>query len=476
MSADTRLTHLGLIETAEGIASGAFSSEEVTRACLERIEAAQPHLNCFIRIEGEEALETAKAADRARASGMTLGPLHGVPMAHKDMFYRAGKPSTGGNLIQRDFVPGYTATVMSRLAATGALCLGGLNMSEFASGPVGQNLHYGDCRNPWNTAHAPGGSSSGSGSAVAARLVHGALGSDTGGSVRIPAALCGLVGMKGTQGRVSRYGGMPLSYSLDCFGPLTRTVADCARLFGIIAGPDPMDATASQEPVDDYEAAAAKPVDGLRIGIDPRHGGITPSAEVEAAIEAALEVYGDMNVEIVEVSMPDQDELNALSNVITRSEAATLHREWLRTRRDDYSPQVRRRIEIGLAVPATRYIEALSLRSHHLQRLIDAVFTKCDALILPSVGEASPTLEELDVGDSQALPAMLMRLTGYTRPLNYYGVPALTVPAGFSANGLPLGFQLVGRPFDEAGLFRLAGAFQAVTDHHEKAPHIDGVD
>ena len=475
MSAETRLTHLDLVETAQGIASGTFSSEEVTRACIDRIEAAQPHLNCFIRLEADEALETAKAADRARARGMDLGPLHGVPLAHKDMFYRAGKPSTGGNAIQRNFVPGYTATVMQRLAAAGALCLGGLNMSEFASGPVGQNVHFGDCRNPWNTAHAPGGSSSGSGAAVAGRLVHGALGSDTGGSVRIPAALCGLVGMKGTQGRVSRHGGMPLSFSLDCFGPLARTATDCARLYHIIAGADPMDPTASGEPVDDYEGATSKPVKGLRIGIDPRHGGITPSAEVAASIEAALEVYDDLDVEIVEVSMPDQDELNALSNIITRSEAATLHREWLRTRRDDYSPQVRRRIEIGLAIPATRYIEALSLRSHHLQALIDAVFSKCDALILPSVGEVSPTLAELDVGDSDALPAMLMRLTGYTRPLNYYGVPALTVPAGFGANGLPLGFQIVGRPFDEARLFQLAGAFQKVTEHHLKAPGIEGV-
>jgi aspartyl-tRNA(Asn)/glutamyl-tRNA(Gln) amidotransferase subunit A len=475
MSAETRLTHLALVETAEGIASGTFSSEEVTRACIERIERAQPRLNCFIRLEADEALETAKAADKARARGMNLGPLHGVPLAHKDMFYRAGKPSTGGNAIQRDFVPGYTATVMRRLSEAGALCLGGLNMSEFASGPVGQNLHFGDCRNPWNTAHAPGGSSSGSGSAVAGRLVHGALGSDTGGSVRIPAALCGLVGMKGTQGRVSRHGGMPLSFSLDCFGPLARNVADCARLYQVIAGADPMDPTASQEPVGDYEAAVSRPVKGLRIGFDPRHGGIAPSGEVEAAIEAASEIYGDLDVEIVEVAMPDQDELNALSNIITRSEAATLHRKWLRARRDDYSPQVRRRIEIGLAVPATRYIEALSLRSHHLQRLIDGVFTKCDALILPSVGEPSPTLAELDVGDSDALPAMLMRLTGYTRPLNYYGVPALTVPAGFAANGLPLGFQLVGRPFDEALLFQLAGAFQSVTEHHLKAPLIEGV-
>ena len=476
MSADPALTHRSLVAVASDIASGRISSEEVTAACLARIEAAQPELNCFIAIEAEAALDAARAADAVRARGDALGPLHGVPLAHKDMFYRAGVPSSGGSLIRRDFVPGYTATVMQRLAAAGALCLGRLNMSEFASGPVGHNVHYGDCRNPWNTAHAPGGSSSGSGAAVAGRLVYGALGSDTGGSVRIPAALCGLVGMKGTQGRVSRYGGMPLSYSLDCFGPLTRTAEDCARLFGVIAGADPMDPTAASEPISDYEAACAMPIEGLRIGVDAAHGGIRPDAAVVEAIGTALARFTDLGVTMVEVAMPDQGELNALSNVVTRAEVATLHKAWLQSRRDDYSPQVRRRIEVGLAMTATRYIEALSLRSRHLQRLCTSVFAHCDVLVLPSVGEPSPTLAELDVGDSEALPAMLMRMTGYTRPMNYYGVPALTVPAGFSANGMPLGFQLVGRPFDEALLFRMAGAYQSVTDHHRRAPAIAGID
>ena len=470
MSADTALTHLSLIEAAEGIASGAFSSEEVTRACIELVERMQPRLNCFIALEAEAALDAARSADIARARGEKLAPLHGVPLAHKDMFYRAGVTSSGGSEIQRGFVPAYTSTVMRRLDAAGAINLGRLNMSEFASGPVGQNQHYGDCRNPWNTEHAPGGSSSGSGSAVGGRLVFGALGSDTGGSVRIPAALCGLVGMKGTQGRVSRYGGMPLSFSCDCFGPLTRTVQDNARLLSVIAGPDPMDPTTGEEPVPAYEAACEEDVGSLKIGIDPNHGGIKPSIEVQGAIGAALAVFGDLGVEVVEVKMPNQDELNALSNIITRSESATIHMHWLRNRRDDYSPQVRRRIEVGLAIPVTRYIEALSLRSHYLQKFADAVFSHCDALIIPSVGEPSPTLAELDVGDSEELPAMLMRMTGYTRPFNYYGVPALTIPAGFAANGLPMGFQLVGRPFDEAMLYRLASGFQGATDHHIRVP------
>ena len=473
MSADD-IAAFTLAEAAEKIAGREISSLEATEAALNRIGRYGEKLHAIVHCNEEAALKGARKADEELASGDVRGPLHGVPLAHKDMYYRAGWTAACGSNILADFVPDVTSTAIQRLDAVGALDIARLNMVEFAFGPTGHNEVTGTPRNPWNTDYITGGSSSGSGASVAGRLVYGALGSDTGGSVRIPAALCGLVGMKGTQGRVSRYGGMPLSFSLDCFGPLARTAADCARLYEIIAGADPMDPTTSLEPVGDYEAATSRPVKGIRIGIDVRHGGIAPSAEVEAAIEAALEVYDGMDVEIVEVTMPDQDELNALSNVITRSEAATLHRKWLRTRRDDYSPQVRRRIEIGLAVPATRYIEALSLRSHHLQRLIDAVFTKCDALILPSVGEASPTLAELDVGDSEALPAMLMRLTGYTRPLNYYGVPALTVPAGFSESGLPLGFQLVGRPFDETRLFQLAGAFQGVTDYHHKAPMIDG--
>ena len=347
-------------------------------------------------------------------------------------------------------------------------------MSEFASGPVGQNQHFGDCKNPWNIECAPGGSSSGSGAAVAARLVYGALGSDTGGSVRIPSALCGLVGIKGTQGRVSRRGGMPLSFSLDCFGPLARTALDCARLFCTIAGDDEKDPTASKEPVSDYEKICSREIKDIRIGIDSTFGGIEPSDEVLEMIKSTVKQYESLGAKIIEIKLPDQDELNALSNVITRSEAATIHRKWLKERRDDYSPQVRRRIEIGLGIPATRYLEALSLRSHHLQLYNNAAFSHCDVVLLPTVGEEAPTLSELDVGDSDELPQMLRRLTGYTRPINYYGLPSINIPGGFSKNGLPLGFQIIGRPYHEGLLFQMAAAFQHITDYHKKSPELSG--
>ena len=434
----------------------------------------QSKLNCFISIYAEEAIEAARRADRAIASGDEIGSLHGVPLAHKDMFYRDGFISTGGSKIQKTFKPSYTATVLDKLDAAGAIHVGGLNMSEFASGPVGQNQHFGDCKNPWNIECAPGGSSSGSGAAVAARLVYGALGSDTGGSVRIPSALCGLVGIKGTQGRVSRRGGMPLSFSLDCFGPLARTALDCARLFCTIAGDDEKDPTASKEPVSDYEKICSREIKDIRIGIDSTFGGIEPSDEVLEMIKSTVKQYESLGAKIIEIKLPDQDELNALSNVITRSEAATIHRKWLKERRDDYSPQVRRRIEIGLGIPATRYLEALSLRSHHLQLYNNAAFSHCDVVLLPTVGEEAPTLSELDVGDSDELPQMLRRLTGYTRPINYYGLPSINIPGGFSNNGLPLGFQIIGRPYHEGLLFQMAAAFQHITDYHKKSPELSG--
>ncbi|MCG8546278.1 MAG: amidase, partial [Alphaproteobacteria bacterium] len=237
------LAGLGLCDVADRIRGGDVSAAEVTEAAIRRAERLQPTLNAFIRLEAEEALMAARDIDRRLASGDAVGPLAGVPLAHKDMYYRAGKRSTCGSTIRADFVADRTATVMARLDDAGAVYLGGLNMSEFAVGPTGHNIHHGACRNPWNPAHAPGGSSSGSGAAVAARLVYGALGSDTGGSIRIPAALCGLVGLKPSQGRISRHGGLSLSFSLDCFGPLTRTVTDCARLTGLLAGYDPSDPT-----------------------------------------------------------------------------------------------------------------------------------------------------------------------------------------------------------------------------------------
>ena len=466
------LAGLTLTEAAEAIAAGRVSSVEMTEACLARIDRLQPVLNCFISIEAEAAIAAARQADAARARGDPIGPLHGVPLAHKDMFYRAGKVTTGGTKIRRDFVADRTATVQARLARAGALYLGGLNMSEFAVGPTGHNVHYGPCRNPWDVDRVPGGSSSGSGAAVAARLVYGALGSDTGGSVRIPAALCGLVGLKPSQTRVSRFGGMPLSFSLDCFGPLTRTVRDCARLTAIIAGHDPLDPTSSALPVDDYVAACEREIRGLRIAVPKQYGEVRPDPAVARAMAASLAIFADLGAEIIEVELPDETLLSALSTIVTRSEAATIHRDWLRQRRDDYSPQVRRRLELGLAIPATRYVEALTLRAKYLDEFVRSVLRRADVLHLPTVPLGAPGIAETDIGASDELPALLLRLTGFTRPMSYLGVPALSVPAGFDDAGLPVAFQLVGRPFAEATLFAAGAAFQAATDWHTRAPPI----
>ncbi|MDP6706869.1 MAG: amidase [Alphaproteobacteria bacterium] len=461
---------LSLTEAAAAIAAKEISSLEVTEASLARIERLQPVLNCFISLQAEAALAAARAADARLAKGEAVGPLHGVPLAHKDMFYRAGRVSTCGSAIRRDFRPEITATVLTRLDAAGALDLGGLNMSEFANGPTGHNIHFGDCHNPWNPAHVTGGSSSGSGSAVAARLVYGTLGSDTGGSVRIPAALNGLVGLKPTQARISRHGGLPLSFSTDCFGPLTRTVADCARLTAVIAGHDPRDPTSSRRPVDDYEASLEAGIAGTTIAVARTYGSIEVVPEVAAASAESLAVLTDLGAETVEVDLPDPAELSALSNIVSRAEAAASHRQWIRTRRQDYSPQVRRRMEVGHMIPATRYIEALSARARILDEFAQAVFAEAEVLHLPTVAVPAPRIDESDIGDSETLPQLLLSLTGLTRPMNYLGLPALSLPAGFSADGLPVAFQLVGRPFQEAMLFRIGHAYQRATVWHRRTP------
>lgn len=465
---------LDLVGAAEAIRTRRISSVELTSACIQRIERLQPTLNCFISLQADEALAAARRADSEIANGVVRGPLHGVPLAHKDMLYRAGKVTTCGSKIRKDFVPSYTATVHTRLEAAGALNLGTLNMAEFAFGPTGHNAHWGHCRNPWNPEHITGGSSSGSGSAVAGRLVFGALGSDTGGSVRLPAGICGLVGLKPTQGRVSRYGVMPLSYSLDQVGPLMRSVRDCARIFSVIAGYDPNDPTSSTVPVEDYESRVSGGVRGIRIGVPTNYFYDGIAGEVRALMEASLEVYRGLGAEIVEVTVPHLDVLDALSNVVMTSEAATIHGDWLRTRPEDYQPQVRHRIMAGLFYPATKYLEALDLRPRIVADVIEAVFGKADVLHAPLLSGSVPRIDETDLGGSPEGHSTVAALTRLTRPLNYLGLPGLSVPAGFSHDGLPASFQLLGRPFAESMLLRVGHAYQMETDWHRQIPQLSG--
>jgi aspartyl-tRNA(Asn)/glutamyl-tRNA(Gln) amidotransferase subunit A len=461
---------LGLTELAAAISRRKISSREATQACLDRAERLQPHINCFIAIEADEALKAARAADRAVKRGERLGPLHGVPLAHKDLFYRKGRVSTAGAKILRDYRPRVTATVVERIYAAGAIWLGTLNMSEFAGNPTGHNEHFGDCRNPWNTQHVSGGSSSGSGAAVAARACYGALGSDTGGSIRHPAAFNGVVGLKPTHGRVSRFGVLPRSWSLDSVGPLARTVRDCARLTRVVAGADANDATASGERVPDYEKELTGRIKGLKIGVPANYYYDGAAADVRRSMQLSLEVLESRGARVIELKVPDPQQLLDLSNVISQPEVAAIHARWLRERPQDYSIW-RGAIEPGLAFPAASYLEAQMARPRLAQEFVDEVFGKVDVLHAPVYPKPVPTIAEVTPRSPDAIPAIQL-ISRNNRPANFLGIPALSVPAGFSSNGLPVAFQLMGRPFSEALLFRVGDAYQRVTDWHERAPDL----
>ena len=463
---------LSLVELADAIAARQLSAVEVMTATVARAERLQPVLNCFISLQADAALERATAADAALARGEAPGPLHGVPLAHKDMFYRAGHVTTCGSRIRKDFVPDHDSTALARLDRAGAIYLGGLNMAEFATGPTGHNEHWGDCRNPWNQAHISGGSSSGSGASVAGRVVFGALGSDTGGSVRLPSACNGVVGLKPTNGLVSRHGIMPLSFTLDTVGPLTRTVRDAARIMSVIAGHDPRDPTSSRRPVPDYEAALADGAAGLRIGVPTAYFYDLATDEVRTQMERSLDVLRAAGATVVEVAVPDIERINHLSNVVFSSETAAIHEPWIAGRPEDYQAQVRSRYEPGLHVPAVKYIQAVAARAGLLREFVDTALAGVDALHTPGIPFPIPTREETNVGGGERMASMIAGLSWCTRAANYLGGPALIVPCGFTESGLPAAFQLMGRPFSEATLFRLGHAYQAATDWHTRAPDL----
>ena len=461
---------LGLTELAAAIRKRKVSSHEATRACLDRTHRVQPHLNCFISIEAETALKAARAADRAVARGAKVGLLHGVPLAHKDLFYRKGRVSTAGAKILRDYRPRVTATVVERLQTAGAIWLGALNMSEFAGNPTGHNEHFGDCRNAWNVEHVSGGSSSGSGVAVAARICYGALGSDTGGSIRHPAAFNGVVGLKPTWGRVSRFGVLPRSWSLDTVGPLARTVRDCARLMRVIAGADVNDATCSSEPVPDYEKELGGSVKGLRIGVPANYYYDGATADVRRSMRQSLEALESLGARLIELEVPDPQRLLDLSNMISQPEVAAVHGKWLRERPQDYSIW-RAAIEPGLFLPAASHLEAQMARPRLVREFVDAVFGRVDLLHAPVYAKPVPTIAESTPRSPDDIPRV-QGISRNNRPANFLGIPALSVPAGFSSNHLPIAFQLMGRPFSEPLLFRVAHAYQRVTDWHRRAPDL----
>jgi aspartyl-tRNA(Asn)/glutamyl-tRNA(Gln) amidotransferase subunit A len=465
----TDLALLSLTSVAQGIAQKRFSSREVTQSCLDRVARWQPRLNAFMAIEAEQALAAADGADAALSKGKPGGVLHGVPLAHKDMYYDEGQVVTCGSKIRRTCVATTTATALQRLKDAGTIRLGSLQMAEFAYGPTGHNFHHGAVHNPWNTNHITGGSSSGSGAAVAARLTFAALGSDTGGSIRMPAHFCGVTGLKTTWGRISRAGAMPLSQSLDTVGPLARSAEDCALLLGLMAGADTEDPTAVAGPVPDYSAATKGSIKGLSIGVPTAFYVDDLDSEVAAILEATIAVLKQEGASIVAVELPDQRQLTAACQLVLATEAAAFHKRWLIERPQDYGPQVLMRLQNGLAIPGVSYLEALRWRGPALSAHLAAV-AGVDAVIAPVAPVAAPTIAESDVGNSPDAEAVIQRLTRFTRPINYLGLPALALPTGFTKSGLPVAMQLVGRSFDEAMLLRIGAAFQRATDFHDRVP------
>ena len=464
-----------LARAAERLSTGAAGAVDITTACLDRIAKDDGAINAFIWLDREAALKRAQWADDQRRDGRSRPALLGIPMAHKDMFDLAGRPASCGSTIRRDHRPAGMATVVGRLEEAGSITLGGLNMSEFAQGPTGQNPHVGDCRNPWNTDFISGGSSSGSAAAVAAGMVLASLGSDTGGSIRIPASCCGVTGLKPTHGRVSRFGIMPLSFSMDCVGPLARSARDCALVLAAIAGADPRDRTASAEPVADYMAGLDGKRGGdladCRIGV-PRNGffdAVDPP--VMEAFEDALEVLVGRGAQVQAIDLPVLDAVAAYSSVVSRVELAACHAEWMRTRQAEYGKSVSGRIYPAYAIPGVHYVEALRRRGSVLSAFASDVFARVDLIASPTIPKMIPTRVETDIeSGEEGVVARFLAPAANTRPFSYLGLPAISVPCGIDTNGLPIGLQLAGRPFSEARLLRAADAYQRDTGWHVMAP------
>jgi aspartyl-tRNA(Asn)/glutamyl-tRNA(Gln) amidotransferase subunit A len=460
-----------MAELGRLIAARAVSPVEVVRAHLDRVATLDGKLKSFITVCSDAALEAARAAEAELMAGRPAGPLHGVPYGPKDLYNTKGVRTTGGSKILADFVPAEDSTVVSRLRAAGLIVLGKLNMHEFAYGPEGLNAHYGDALNPWDAgAHrVAGGSSSGSGVALAAGLCPGALGSDTGGSIRIPASLCGISGIKPTYGRVSRAGVLPLSWSLDHAGPMARTVRDLALMLGAMAGYDAADPTTSVLPVPDYAAALTGDVKGLRVGLLRAHFTDVAAPEVRAAVEAAAKQLAQAGAVVDEVSLAEVVHVAAASFAIVATEALAYHAEWMRTRSADYQPDVRERLRMGALVSGLQYVRAQQVRQL-ARREVDAALARRDVLLAPATPIPAPRLgeKEAELGDGKSdVRAALIR---FTRPFNFSGHPACSVPCGFTAAGLPIGMQLVGRPFDEATVLRAADAYQRISDWHARRP------
>jgi aspartyl-tRNA(Asn)/glutamyl-tRNA(Gln) amidotransferase subunit A len=458
------LGYVGIAELGPRLARRELSPVDLCRALLARCERLEPHVNAFITLTPDRILADAEAAARELAAGRVRGPLHGVPIAVKDLCWTKGERTTGGSKILADFVPDEDAVVVARLRAAGAIVFGKTNTPEFAYGPLNQ-YHYGPSHNPWDLERFTGGSSMGAAAALAAGLVPGALGSDTGGSIRHPANWSGVTGLKPTYGRVPLRGVIALATSLDHVGPMARSAHDCALLLGVIAGGDPADATTADVPVPDYAAALGGPVRGLRVAVPRGYFWEALPADIAGAVTAALETLGRLGLTLEEVEIPEWPAAVEAGHVLIRCEAAAEYRTALRERPADLIPEVRARLEAGSSTSAPDYVDALR-EAGRLRLALDRLFRRVDVLALPGRDQTAP---RMDAGGKLLEP---LSPRSYSSPLNMAGVPGLSVPCGFDRGSLPVGLQLAGRAWDEATLLRVAHAYQQATDWHARRPRL----
>ncbi|WP_027855761.1 Asp-tRNA(Asn)/Glu-tRNA(Gln) amidotransferase subunit GatA [Marinobacterium litorale] len=475
-----------LAELAEGLRKGDFSSVELTGAWLERIKTEDSKYNSYISVTEEQALEQAKAADAAIAAG-TAGAFTGLPIAHKDLFCTQGVRTSCGSKMLDNFASPYDATVVAKFKQAGAVMLGKTNMDEFAMGSSNESSFYGPARNPWNTDCVPGGSSGGSGAAVAARLTPAATGSDTGGSIRQPAALCGITGLKPTYGRVSRYGMVAFASSLDQGGPMAHTAEDCAMMLNVMAGFDPMDSTCLDREVPDYTAALNEPLAGLKIGLPKEYFTETLDPQIAERVKAAVAEFEKLGATVKEVSLPNTELCIPSYYIIAPAEASSnlsrfdgvrygyrceepkdLEDLYKRTRGEGFGAEVKRRIMVGTYALCAGYYDAYYNKAQQIRRLIQQDFIRVLDDVDVIMGPTTPH-PAFKIGEKSNDPVSMYMEDIYTLSLNLAGLPGMSVPCG-QVNGLPVGLQIIGNYFAESKLLNVAHQFQQATDWHQQAP------
>jgi aspartyl-tRNA(Asn)/glutamyl-tRNA(Gln) amidotransferase subunit A len=468
------------------LAAREYSSVELCQHFIERIERANPELNAFVTITAEAALAAAAAADARRASD-DAAPLLGVPLAHKDIFCTRGVKTSCGSRMLAEFVPPYDATVVSRIESAGAVMLGKTNMDEFAMGSSNENSHFGAVTNPWGQGRVPGGSSGGSAAAVGARLVPGCTGTDTGGSIRQPAAFCGITGIKPTYGRVSRYGMVAFASSLDQGGPMAATAEDCALLLSAMAGHDPRDSTSIDEPVPDYPAALGDSIEGVRIGLPKQYFAAGLDDAIASALQAAIDALTRLGASFVDIELPNQHLAVPAYYIVAPAECSSnlsrfdgvryghrcedptdLEDLYKRSRSEGFGDEVKRRILLGTYALSAGYYDAYYLKAQKIRNLISRDFASAFESVDMILGPTTPT-PAFELGANSSDPVAMYLNDIYTIPASLAGLPALSAPCGFSGD-LPLGLQLVGNYFQEGRLLNVAHQFQQVTDWHTRLP------